>query len=78
MRQGSDESDSDQALDLAALKRARLSNPGTISMLGSISPRAGQFEDEDALSAEKVRKLFELPSTEKIINGVYCSLCFLR
>jgi hypothetical protein len=70
----SEESDSDQPLDLAALKRARLHDPGTISMFGSIGGR--KAEDEDALAtAEKVRTLFDLPSTEKIITGIARESC---
>lgn len=66
----SEESDSDRALDLAALRRSRLQNPGKISMFGSISGRKID-DDDDLASAEKVKKLFDLPSTEKIITGVY-------
>jgi hypothetical protein len=65
-----EESDSDRALDLAALKRSRLQNPGQISMFGSIASR-NVDDDDDIASAEKVKKLFDLPSTEKIITGVY-------
>jgi hypothetical protein len=70
----SEGSDSDQPLDLSALKRARLHDAGTISMFGSIVGR--KVEDEDALAtAEKVKKLFDLPSTEKIITGIACESC---
>lgn len=65
-----EESDSDRPLDLAALKRSRLHNPGQISMFGSIAGRRVD-EDDDPGSAEKVKNLFDLPSTEKIITGVY-------
>jgi hypothetical protein len=72
-RKDSDESDSDQPHDLAALKRARLQNPGTISMFGSFSERDGKGVDDDAsANAEKIRKLFDLPSAEKIITGMKC------
>ena len=64
------DSDSDQALDLAALKRARRENPGTISILGSLSGTDGKLEDDEAkANAEKAKQLFDLPSTEKIITG---------
>ena len=67
----SDDSDgAGQALDLAALKRARRENPGTISMVGSFSGTDGKLgEDEAKAHAEKVRELFDLPSTEKIVTG---------
>ena len=74
----SEDSDSDQPLDLAALKRARLHNPGTISMFGSMGGRTAEDEDVRA-TAEKVRKLFDLPSTEKIITGIaYKSFSYNR
>ena len=65
-----DSDESDQALDLAALKRARRENPGTISILGSLKLTDGSLEDDEAKSnAEKAKQLFDLPSTEKIITG---------
>lgn len=69
----SDDSDgTDEALDLAALKRARKENPGTISMVGSLSSTDGKLgEDEAKANAEKVKELFDLPSTEKIVTGMY-------
>ena len=74
IREHSDSDSSDQALDLAALKRARRENPGTISILGSLSGTDGNLEDDEAKSnAEKAKELFELPSTEKIITGRYYS-----
>jgi hypothetical protein len=69
-RHDSDDSDSpDQTLDFAALKRARLKNPGTISMFGAISEREGNLDDDSNAASEKIRKLFDLPAAEKIING---------
>jgi hypothetical protein len=60
----SDESDSsDQALDLAALKRSRLQHPGTISLFES----ANEHQDEGFV--EKVRDMFDLPASEKFITG---------
>src|SRR2546423_11669997 len=67
----SDDSDgAGQAHDLAALKRARRENPGTISMVGSLSGTDGKLgEDEAKANALKVKELFDLPSTEKIVTG---------
>jgi PH domain len=69
----SDDSHGDgQALDLAALKRARRENPGTISILGSLAGTDGKIGDDEAkANAEKLRELFELSSTEKIVTGKY-------
>jgi sterol 3beta-glucosyltransferase len=64
-----DDSDSsDQAFDLAALKRSRLQHPGTISMFGSVSDQG-----QGAVQAEKMRELFELPSAEMIKTGWHSS-----
>jgi hypothetical protein len=67
MRRHSEEDDSDssdQALDLAALKRSRLQHPGTISMF-----EAAEQGTEPAGIAEKVRDMFDLPAREKFITG---------
>ena len=72
-RHDSDHSDTDsEALDLSAVRRARLQNPGTISMFGSISAKgAGKdAEDEGTANEDKLRKLFDLPASEKIITGM--------
>ena len=63
---GSDGNDSD--LDLAGLTRARIQHPGTISMFGSFSDRANPDDGQETTST-KLRKLFELPEEEKILNG---------
>lgn len=78
IREYSDDSDSsDQALDMAALKRARGENPGTISILGSLAGTDGKLGDDEAkANAEKAKQLFELPSTEKIITGTRSSMPF--
>jgi hypothetical protein len=60
-----DDSDSsDQALDLAALRRSRLQHPGTISMF-----EAADKEKGTSGIAEKVRDMFDLPAAEKFITG---------
>lgn len=42
-------------------------------MFGSFSDRDGKGADDDAsANAEKIRKLFDLPSAEKIITGIKC------
>lgn len=42
-------------------------------MFGSFSERDGKVADDDASAdAEKIRKLFDLPSAEKIITGMNC------
>ena len=42
-------------------------------MFGSFSERDRKDVDDDAsASAEKIRKLFDLPSAEKIITGMEC------
>ena len=72
-RHDSDHSDTDsEALDLSAIRRARLQNPGTISMFGSISAKGvgKDAEDEGTANEDKLRKLFDLPASEKIITGM--------
>jgi len=72
-RHDSDHSDTDsEALDLSAIRRARLQHPGTISMFGSISARGAGKDAEDEVTAneENLRNLFDLPASEKIITGM--------
>lgn len=39
-------------------------------MFGSMSERGEQIDDDATVNAEKVRKLFDLPGSEKIITGM--------
>lgn len=38
-------------------------------MFGFMSEREGEIDDDAGVSAEKIRKLFDLPEAEKIITG---------
>ena len=67
-----DESDgTDNDLDLAGLRRARMQHPGTISMFGSFSDKAMKDAPDDGqdTASTKLRKVFELPEEEKILTG---------
>jgi len=69
-RRQSEDSDSNRVPDFVELNRSRLKNPGSISMFGVDTERSIKVAEEDAQSnAEKARKMFDLPATEKIISS---------
>ena len=64
----SDDSDtSDQALDLSTLKESLAQHRGTFTMLDEFSDRPGEAIEDN--NWEKIRAIFDLPASEKIITG---------
>jgi hypothetical protein len=61
----------DRSVDLAALRRETLEDPGTISMLGTISKRLSKGDTEIVPDAERLRALFDLPESERIDAGLF-------